>query len=73
MPRSKNKFIDYLNEKYKSERKKDKELFKHYDDYAVWLFFGKYKGNYEKYYEQVEEDIKKFSDKQTNYRSAIDE
>lgn len=75
MARSRNRFIDFVNDKYEIERKKHKRkrgveetMFKHYDDYALFLFYGKFKMNDERYYEQLEEDIREYSNKQTKYK-----
>lgn len=76
MARSRYKFIDYVNDKYKTEKKKHKErdnMFHHFDDYALFLYFGKFKKNDNKYYEQLEKDMMEYSNKQTNYRDGFKE
>ena len=54
------KLIDFLNLQYKP-----KKQFKYYDDYACFLYYDIFQMNEEKYYEQLEDDIKRFSDMQT--------
>lgn len=71
MARRRKRFIDYVNNKYQSQVKEVRrdvgDMFKHYDDYACYMFFNKFKGDYERYYEQVEKDLKEYSDMQTGY------
>ena len=52
------KFITYVNRKYN----KDKVLFETFDDYIMWLFYDYLRENKEKYYEQLEEDMKEYSE-----------
>lgn len=51
------KFITFINRKYGT-------TFKYFDDYIVWLYKAK-NNNDDKYYSQLEKDIKEYSDYQT--------
>ena len=77
MPRSKRNitFVNFVNRKYGKELgvKTNGRMFNYWDDYAMWLYFKKYKKNDERYYEALEEDIKEYSDLQTGKEEDIDE
>lgn len=77
MPRSQRKitFINFVNKKYRKELGLSPTAVKFYywDDYAMWLYFKKYKKNDDRYYEALEEDIKEYSDLQTGKEEDEDE
>lgn len=60
-------FINWVNRKYREELglPPTARKFLFWDDYAIWLYFEKFKKNDEKYYEALENDIKEYSDEQT--------
>lgn len=69
MPKGKRRitFINWVNRKYREELGIGKNGYKfiYWDDYAIWLYFEKYKKDDERYYEALENDIKEYSDSQT--------
>lgn len=67
MPRSRKRFIDFVNNKYKDilPVSYDKDRFYYYDDYACWLFFNICQQDYEEYYIKAEEDWRDYSNLQT--------
>ncbi len=61
-----NIYIDFMNERYTKELiKRDIPFFRYWDDYALFLFEDICGLDEEKYYEQLEQDIKIYSDFQT--------
>lgn len=74
MPRAKT-FVNFVNSKYRKELgiKTTGRMFNYYDDYALWMYFDKYKMNDEKYYDALEEDVKEYSDMQTGKEIDEDE
>ena len=77
MPRSfkKMNFITWANKKYGKELgiKPNGRMFNYWDDYAMWLYFKKFKQKDDDYYEALEEDIKEYSDLQTGKEEDFDE
>lgn len=68
-------FINWMNKKYRKELglAPTAVKFYYYDDYAIWMYFEKYKMNDQQYYEALEEDIKEYCDFQTGKEIDTDE
>lgn len=60
-------FMNWVNRKYRKELglPPTARKFLYWDDYAIWLYFEKFKQDEAKYYEALEDDIKAYSDEQT--------
>ena len=60
-------FIEFVNQKYERNIKKAfrSKHFTTWDDYALWLYYVYCQKNAWLYYSQLEDDLKKYSDIQT--------
>ena len=60
-------FIDFVNKKYAKEIEPwfIGKKFTVWDDYALYLYYVKFKKNKEMYYSQLEDDLKEYSDAET--------
>ncbi len=60
-------FMNWVNRKYRKELglPPTARKFLYWDDYAIWLYFEKFKQDEAKYYAALEDDIKAYSDEQT--------
>ena len=70
MPRKnlkKSTFVDFVNRKYRKELNLPPTAVKFYtwDDYAIFLYFEKFKQDDEKYYYALENDLEEYSNIQT--------
>lgn len=72
MPRSKKNisFMSFINKKYKSILGKEinSTMFYNFDDYALYLFYDKYKMNTEKYYWRLEDDFREYVNMQMHVK-----
>lgn len=68
MARARRSFINYVNKKYKEELKNSNtNLFVHFDDYILWLWYEKFNKNDELYYSRLEDDMMEYSNIQTEW------
>lgn len=63
------RFLTEMNRKYN-------KLFEFWDDYSCWLYYDVFAMNDDKYYDQLEEDIREYvefqSGKERDNRSKLD-